>query len=795
MKTKWFERFKKISVWVVLTQMILAFFPVTVTAAAHTLVGWTFPENSADALVDVSIPSNTTRQITAYNVGTIKYDQGGAGTGHDKSAATDHWDEGDYWKIEFSSIGYSGLSLHSEQWSEDKGPRDWQVWYRVGSSGNWTAVGGEYQITNASWNNAGNKDWQLPSAVNNKNLIQLKWRVMSNQRATGGDREIDSHAKSGIDNIFVTASGIIDVTPPVFNPYSDIEEYAHSASGAVVNFATPTATDNSGQVPTVSCDYANDYLFPIGETTVTCTATDSSGNSAQMTFRVTILNNKPVITLNGDAEITIERGSTYIEPGAVWNDVEDGSGTVTNISGSVNEWVVATYNIYYDFTDSLGLAATQVRRQVHVIDTTGPRITFVSPTPESGSTLTADSFRIMVETDEAVSCELELSGSSYPMTSGAEGRFYYDVSSLGDGYYQYKVTCEDAYENESEATRDVTIDITGPDVQYVEPPTPEDGLVTQDDTPRIEVTTDDAEYCELYMEGFKPIEMNRYWLEPVSVAVSRISLSHDFYYQFEESLDEGEYEYYVRCYDEPGNTTDADTRTFIIDQTPPILTLVGDPVVTLIVGSSYTDARATAFDNEDGDLTDKIVRTGSYDVNTIGAYKLYFDVSDSAGNAATQVSRTINVVAAPIPPVTPPTVLTPIIPVAAAAPAVAAPVAAAEEVLGEETAEPVNKADDQGEVKGSSDKICPWWWIIGLLLIVVLGFTGGVVKAEDEDSKIRKYWYVWPPVFGGAAWLLHLWLHNDFKATWFCDNYWLVVLLIALVAEAVYGFLAKKSQR
>lgn len=161
----------------------------------------------------------------------------------------------------------------------------------------------------------------------------------------------------------------------------------------------------------------------------------------------------------------------------------------------------------------------------------------------------------------------------------------------------------------------------------------------------------------------------------------------------------------------------------------------------------------------------------------------------------TVVAQWTLVPAGPVIPVTPPTVLTPIIPVAAAAPVVAAPVAAEEEVLGEETDEPVDEAEDEGEVKGSSDKTCPWWWIIGLLLIAVLGFTGGVVKAEDEDSKIRKYWYVWPPVFGGVAWLLHLWLHNEFKATWFCDNYWLVVLLVGLVAEAIYGFLAKKSQR
>jgi hypothetical protein len=44
----------------------------------------------------------------------------------------------------------------------------------------------------------------------------------------------------------------------------------------------------------------------------------------------------PMITLNGSNPMNINIGSTYTEPGAIWNDAVDGSGTVSTITGTVN---------------------------------------------------------------------------------------------------------------------------------------------------------------------------------------------------------------------------------------------------------------------------------------------------------------------------------------------------------------------------------------------------------------------------------------------------------------------------
>ncbi len=76
----------------------------------------------------------------------------------------------------------------------------------------------------------------------------------------------------------------------------------------------------------------------------------------------------------------------------------------------------------------------------------------------------------------------------------------------------------------------------------------------------------------------------------------------------------------------------------------PVITLVGEATVNLTVGDPYTDAGATAHDNIDGDITKNITIGGDIvNTNKPGVYTITYDVTNSAGNQAEQVTRTINV--------------------------------------------------------------------------------------------------------------------------------------------------------
>jgi len=74
------------------------------------------------------------------------------------------------------------------------------------------------------------------------------------------------------------------------NVPSNITTGATSTSGAPVTYTPPTAGGGDASTPSVSCSPASGSLFPIGTTTVTCTANDSSGlvTPVSASFTVTV---------------------------------------------------------------------------------------------------------------------------------------------------------------------------------------------------------------------------------------------------------------------------------------------------------------------------------------------------------------------------------------------------------------------------------------------------------------------------------------------------------------------------
>ena len=62
------------------------------------------------------------------------------------------------------------------------------------------------------------------------------------------------------------------------------------------------------------------------------------------------------------------------------------------------------------------------------------------------------------------------------------------------------------------------------------------------------------------------------------------------------------------------------------------------------LGKPYVDAGASATDSFEGDLTAKVAVGGdTVDTSTEGVYTLTYNVSDSAGNAAVEVTRKVTV--------------------------------------------------------------------------------------------------------------------------------------------------------
>jgi hypothetical protein len=80
----------------------------------------------------------------------------------------------------------------------------------------------------------------------------------------------------------------IDTLPPVVVTPGNLTAFKAGPIGTVVHYA-PTASDNSGNAPTVNVVPASGSLFNLGTTTVTVTATDGTGNQTVAAFTVTVV--------------------------------------------------------------------------------------------------------------------------------------------------------------------------------------------------------------------------------------------------------------------------------------------------------------------------------------------------------------------------------------------------------------------------------------------------------------------------------------------------------------------------
>ena len=80
---------------------------------------------------------------------------------------------------------------------------------------------------------------------------------------------------------------------------------------------------------------------------------------------------------------------------------------------------------------------------------------------------------------------------------------------------------------------------------------------------------------------------------------------------------------------------------YVVDQTPPVITLEGNESMVHDVFSDFLDLGATAIDGVDGNITHLIETTNEINLLQPGTFQIYYNVSDSAGNDAVTVVRQV----------------------------------------------------------------------------------------------------------------------------------------------------------
>ena len=345
-------------------------------------------------------------------------------------------------------------------------------------------------------------------------------------------------------------------------------------------------------------------------------------------FPITVLpdTTKPVITLVGDSEVNIVVGDTYSDAGATASDDRDGDITsdivVTN---NVNSSLVGTYTVRYDVNDSVDNVATTVIRTVHVnnLETTLEDLNLtveVKGEVHDQDNGNSDVIHPIVEEPEYGTAQHYLLGNEVPYVSYTSTSCFTGLDTFiyrnGDEYGKVNVTItaptlEDSPDYSETLLNNTTI--TGEELLY--------------STPQVEITTAPT-------HGTATLDNSNGEITYYNYDPDDTYSGDDFFiYTITETINGCTYT----------STGRVDFTVQSSDTEKPIITLVGNPIEEIMLNSTYNDAGATAFDNDDGDITSSIVVTNGVDSSTVGTYTVSYNVTDSQGNAATTVTRTVNV--------------------------------------------------------------------------------------------------------------------------------------------------------
>ncbi len=188
----------------------------------------------------------------------------------------------------------------------------------------------------------------------------------------------DAYDNAGNHALSSSVSIVVDNTKPTLYLPDDISLEATNQSGEIVTYSV-SASDVDPVEPTVSCVPSSGSTFVLGNTTVTCSATDTAGNTETNSFNVEIKDTtSPVISAPEDQ--TFEATGTMTTPTldpATATDIADASPLITY---SPHVFPLGTTEIIWTATDASGNIAT-TSSLVTINDTTGPVITLNGNNP------------------------------------------------------------------------------------------------------------------------------------------------------------------------------------------------------------------------------------------------------------------------------------------------------------------------------------------------------------------------------------------------------------------------------
>lgn len=391
----------------------------------------------------------------------------------------------------------------------------------------------------------------------------------------------------------ITLNGSDQITIEVFGQYSEPGYSAYDQfDGDLSSNVIISGNLNTNIVNTYTIKY--DVL-------------DSSNNAAVTAVRVinVVDSTPPTISLVGNNVINLNVFTPYVEYGAIAEDNYDGN--LTNnilINGIVDTNTVGIYELVYSIEDS-SLNSASVKRTIHVVDTIAPTLTLLGNSEES-----IEVFGEYIEKG----C-IAIDNYNGDISSNIVINHAINTQVLGKYIVQYDVSDSSGNSAQTLYRTVNVVDTTSPVI-----------TITGQLSKRLEV-------------GYNYFEQGATAYDNYDGDItSNINISNNI-----DITKVGEYQVVYNVKDSSGNEANVYRTIYIIDSTPPVLTLNGSESLVLLVNRPYIENGATAYDNYDGDISDKIQQTGTVETGRLGTYLIHYSISDSSGNTTTK-TRSVEII-------------------------------------------------------------------------------------------------------------------------------------------------------
>ncbi|MDQ1626846.1 MAG: large repetitive protein, partial [Actinomycetota bacterium] len=436
-----------------------------------------------------------------------------------------------------------------------------------------------------------------------------------------------------------TVAPTTDITSPVgttVNNPAPVFHFTASEAGSTFQCSldgSPAATCVDGKTYPAAAD---------GPHTFQVTATDQAGNvGPTATYHFTIDTAVPPVTLDGTPPNPTNDNTptfTYSSPkaGVVFTCAFAPVGRVSPVFSSCpggtftsSALTDGTYAFTVRATDAAGNVGSATSQLT--IDTAAPAAPTITSKPAVNSAVAQPSFGFTAEPGASFQCSLTPSAAvAAPCGTGEQ------YGPLADGAYTFKVFAKDAAGNVSLTTSYAfTVDTTAPTATISAGPS---GL-TKGTSQSFTFSANEAAATKCQ-------------LAPVEQTFTACTSPKSY-----PALADGAYTFQVLATDTAGNVSQAASRSFTVDSTAPVVTLVTkpasltkDPSPVFSYSSSETATGSCSLvTSGSADLFTPCASTIGYTGKADGTYRFTAKATDAAGNTGTSASYTFTIdTAAPV---------------------------------------------------------------------------------------------------------------------------------------------------